>query len=81
MTSCYVFTKMSRLMLFVKFLVLLRSTTAYNWYQSFIPNGINVPDPFSGGSGWPGVGHSVAEGGGGKNPFGRDFAVNLHVRD
>ncbi|PAA51740.1 hypothetical protein BOX15_Mlig023816g2 [Macrostomum lignano] len=45
-------------------------------YQARIPNGNSVPDPFTPGGTWPGVGHRSKEGAGMRNPFGIDFGLN-----
>ena len=55
------------------------TTTAHSIYQTYIPNGANVPSPCQPGSVWSGVGHQVPGGGGDRNPFGLDFAANQHV--
>ena len=56
--------------------VLIRS---YPKFQDSIPNGHAVPNPCDPGSTWPGVGHQNKDGGGERNPFGRDFQANNYV--
>jgi len=54
--------------------------SAYQMYQTYIPNGANVPDPCQPNITWSGVGHKPIGGTGDRNPFGLDFASNNHVR-
>jgi hypothetical protein len=53
----------------------------YSMYQTYIPNGLNVPNPCTMGAVWPGVGHQNTAGGGDRNPFGADFGRLQHVSD
>ena len=57
----------------------LRVASCYSHYQTMIPNGNRVPDPCEEGAVWNGVGHRISAGGGPRNPFGIDFALNDHV--
>lgn len=68
---------MSRLLVL---LLAVGLSSAFQRYQSEIPNGDKVPDPSSS-STWMGVGHNRASGGGPRNKFGMDFAANNHVWD
>jgi len=60
--------------------VLGHVVTGFSHYQLEIPNGEWVPSPCEPDKVWMGVGHMHPAGGGPRNPFGRDFANNDHVR-
>ncbi|XP_033750817.1 tyramine beta-hydroxylase-like [Pecten maximus] len=64
-------------------LALLGMTVISNWcvhgyphFKSLIPNGSDVRDPCNKVNIWQGVGHLAKGGGGPRNPFGVDFALN-----
>ncbi len=65
--------------------VVLLGTVAvgYRDFQSHIPNGERVPDPCHPNKLWKGVGHKILQGGGERNPFGKDFeaAGKVYVFD
>ena len=52
---------------------------AYLHYGERIPNGDRVPNPALPNILWKGVGHKNTNGGGARNPFGKDFSKNDHV--
>ena len=52
---------------------------SFEHFHEKIPNGDRVPHPFLTSYLWKGVGHTNANGGGERNPFGRDFAKNSYV--
>jgi len=54
---------------------------SYQHFQEKIPNGDRVPHPFRTNYVWSGVGHANENGGGRRNPFGRDFARNSYIWD
>ena len=51
----------------------------YRFLQDELPNGDRVPHPCKANFMWEGVGHKNVEGGGDRNPFGKDFAKNGKV--
>lgn len=51
----------------------------YQEYKQKIPNGNKVPHPCGYNIAWGGVGHENPNGGGDRNPFGRDFDANGKV--
>ena len=53
--------------------------SSYQHFQEKIPNGDRVPHPYIINNIWEGVGHKNADGGGVRNPFGKDFAKNSYV--
>ena len=54
---------------------------AFPNFQSKLPNGDRIPHPCKENYLWRGLGHKNSEGGGPRNPFGRDFSQNGHVSD
>ncbi|KAK3098156.1 hypothetical protein FSP39_016749 [Pinctada imbricata] len=65
----------TELFTFLGLLYLICNTTAFKSYQTFIPNGADVPDPCRTNEIWAAVGHVTATGGTDRNPFGLDFVV------
>jgi len=78
--GCVMFRTMQYLVVWLGISLLVSTTTdTYQMFQTYIPNGVNVPDPCESGTAWPGVGHEVPAGGGVRNPFGTDFAAQQLV--
>ena len=48
----------------------------FRHYQKHVPNGADVRHPCIAFYTWHGLGHYNRNGGGDRNPFGRDFAAN-----
>ncbi|XP_060062797.1 uncharacterized protein LOC132543325 [Ylistrum balloti] len=60
----------------VLILSILEASSAFETFQTRIPNGNNIVDPCDSNLPWPGVGHRARGGGGARNPFGIAFAAN-----
>lgn len=71
-----------RLTYIISYSLLLIFTTlparnyCFSYLRERIPNSHLVPNVCRNGETWDGVGHVTAEGGGPRNPFGRDFKLH-----